>query len=228
LKKILILKCVISNWNDVFGDYYPNSIIEQYDKTFERILNTCQSLEGWSNGNIDVYWKDLAMARRIVFPAGARIVECNSGFGTRQGISLRVKETLNFLHFLISTKGNKPYFQIHIHTPELGEFNEKGWNECCVRLAEMLERCPNIKGFFGGSWFYDPKLEAISPHLMYLQKTPLENGAYSFYIGEDYSGNALSKSRTRRKLYSEGKYTPETYLLIWPRESLISWSKSYR
>ena len=90
----------------------------------------------------------------------------------------------------------------------------------------QLEKYKPIKGVFRASWFCDPELENISPRLMYLQKTPVENGANFFYIGEDRTGNAFAKSKTRLKLYNEGKYKPKAYLLVWPRKELIKWAKN--
>jgi len=129
---------------------------------------------------------------------------------------------------LLICEGRKlGYYQIHTHNRELNEFNEQGWNDCYIRIAEMLEKHEEVKGLFGASRFYDPQLENISPRLMYLQKIPLQNGAVCFSAGEDCTGNALAKSKTRIKLYQEGKYIFMSYLLVWPRKELIKWAKTY-
>jgi hypothetical protein len=94
-------------------------------------------------------------------------------------------------------------------------------------VAEMLERHEEIKGMFGASWFYDPQLENISPRLMYLQKIPLAGGAQMFYMGADRTGNALAKSKTRLKLYEEGRYRPQEYMLVWPRKELMAWARLF-
>ena len=43
-------------------------------------------------------------------------------------------------------------------------------------------------------------------------------------MGEDFSGDAFVKSKKRMKLFTEGKYTPKSYLLIWPRKKLTDWA----
>ena len=78
------------------------------------------------------------------------------------------------------------------------------------------------KGFCGASWFYDPQLENISPRLVYLAADPIAGGAERFHLGEDHTGSALSKSNTRVKFYDQGKYLPQSYLLVWYRKSMIS------
>jgi hypothetical protein len=42
------------------------------------------------------------------------------------------------------------------------EFNPKGWTACFVRIAEMLELNPSIRGLAGVSWFYDPAVPAVN------------------------------------------------------------------
>jgi len=223
IRKIVLLKCAITNWNDIISNKYPISIQEQYRHNFERFLKICRHRKGWADYLEDVYWKDLAMARQQIFPAGAQIIEAYSGVSWKQGLSLKISQSIHFLSFLCKSGGKEGYYQIHTHTPELSKFNERGWSDCYIRIAEMLKKNKKIKGMFGASWFYDPQLEEISPRLTYLQKVPLRNGAKSFHIGEDKSGNAIAKSKTRMKLYNEGKYLPQTYLLIWLRKDLIDW-----
>ena len=225
-RKFVILECLLNSWNDMFSDKYPLSIQNKFKKSSERIFNMCQSEQGWSEHIDNVYWKDLAIARQQVYPAGAGIVEVYSGFGFRQGFSINLFQSFRFLKLLICSSGRLGYYQIHTHTPMLSEFNEHSWNDSYIRIAEMLEKYKTIKGVFRASWFCDPELVNISPRLMYLQKTPVENGAKLFYIGEDRTGNAFAKSKTRLKLYNEGKYKPKKYLLVWPRKELIKWAKT--
>lgn len=227
-QKVVILQCALNNWNAIFEGSYANSVVTQYHKTFSRILATCETEEGWSKELDDYYYKDLSMALRIMFPAGAQVTETSSGFGVEQGLNGSIYDSIRFLWLSLIQGGCKGYYQIHTHTPELSEFNPQGWNDCYLRIVEMLEHNPQVKGIFGGSWFYDPQLKDISPRLMYLQNVPLENGASSFYTHEDTSGNSICSSKTRRKLYDEGKYRPKSYLLIWPREAMIRWARGYK
>lgn len=224
LKKIVILSCILENWDDFSHDNYSPTVLTQYEVIFNRILANCENDKGWGEQKLDVYWKELAMVRKLMFPAGAQIVEQYSGFSIKQALHLNNISTLRFLKFLALNGSSKGYYQIHTYTPELSQFNEKGWHECYLRLATMLKINTDIKGVFGISWFYDPQLTGISPRLTYLQSTPLLGGAKSFYLGNDNTGNAISTSKSRIKLYKDGKYIPKSYLLIWPRKELIAWA----
>ena len=226
-QKLVIIQCAVDNWDMLFGGRHTEAIVEQYNKTFARFLTVCSTATGWSQDNIDVYWKDLAMVRGIAFPAGAQIVEQRSGYGIKQGLRGKPIDVLRFLSLTLWQGGPNGYYEIHTHTPDLSEFTEHGWNQCYCRIAQMLRKNPHVKGIVGGSWFYDPALKDISPRLMYLQKIPLDNGARCFFVGEDTSGNAIHKSETRLKLYQQGKYVPKSHLLIWPRKAMIKWSEDY-
>lgn len=205
---------------------YPQIIEAQYEKNADRIAAISRDDAGWAEYSQDAYWKDLALVRRTMFPAVAQIVEKNSGFGIRQGINCGILQTIKFFSFLLSHKGSKGYYQIHTHLSMLEAFNEEGWNECYMCIAEMLKVNPDIKGFFGGSWFYDPALKEISPKLSYLREIPLSGGARSFQVGLDTTGNALATSKTRQELFKKGDYTPRSYLLIWPRKELLAWAEA--
>lgn len=228
-RKAFIVECLLENWEEIFSQKYPDCVQQQFMKTSKRILAMCQSSEkGWGEYNEDVYWKDLAIARQQMFPAGAQVVEAYSGFGLQQGLKGSILQYIRFIRMVIHNKGKTGYYQIHTHTPELGEFNEIGWYDCYIRIAEMLKINKKIKGIFGSSWFYDPFLAEISPRLMYLQRVPLDNGAERFYIGIDRTGNAFTKSKTRFQLYNEGKYIPKSYLIVWSRGQILKWANSFR
>ena len=83
---------------------------------------------------------------------------------------------------------------------------------------------------FAGSWYYDPALENISPHLSYLKEIPLKNGARLFYVGSSKADieMATKKSKTRKKFYDQGKYVPTRFLLVWPRNGLADWAGKHR
>ncbi len=228
IEKIVIIQCALNNWQAIFHGDYTDAIMAQYQKTFTRFFATCETESGWGGADDDVYWKDLAMARRLLFPAGAQVVETSSGYGINQGINSNLLASIKFAWLALKQGGTRGYYQIHTHTPELSEFNPDGWNQCYLRIAQMLEQNPDIKGIFGGSWFYDPQLKDISPRLMYLQQVPLDNGASSFFTGNDHSGNAINKSKTRLDLHKQGKYTPKSYLLIWPRAAMIRWANEFK
>ncbi len=225
-RKAILLKIAILNIPKIFSESYPISVQKMYTKTFQRFIRMCSSSKGWAIYPDDVYWKDLAMARQVIFPAGARIVEIQSGFGLSQGLSFNLFKSLLFIFQVISLKGRKGYFQHHAHLPELDNFNERGLIDSYLVISDMLKHYPDIKGIISGSWYYDPKIKNISPNLTYLRDIPAKNGAKFYNCGRDASGSAISKSQKRRKLFNEGKYVPKAYLYIWSRKKFLEWAKA--
>lgn len=209
------------------GRDYTTSVVDQFQLNFLRIKEQIQSADiGAYLHTSDTFLKDFGLCRQKLFPAGAQVVEEHSAYPRSIVIHGGIKQFFKFLYFFFFVaRGFKPFYQIHTHVSTLEDFNPEGWDRCYVRLAEMMVRHPEVKGMFGGSWFYDPALEKISPRLVYLRERPESNGAWVFCTGDDQSGNALSKSSTRKKMYEEGYYRPKSYAVIWPRERIIAWRK---
>ena len=75
----------------------------------------------------------------------------------------------------------------------------------------------------GSSWFYDPPLETISPRLAYLRLNPLKGGAFIIHQGPApiHSERASATSPTREAMIESGEYTPSSWLVAWPKSTLI-------
>jgi len=208
------------------GRRYSESIIERFQISFRRITQSIsdQKFGKYRNCN-DILLKDLAICLQRVFPAGgARVVEPKSGFPRSLMLQGGLTQGFKVLSLLIKSWGHTPFYSHHTHLSELEEFNPVDFIRCNIRLADMLELHREIKGVHCGSWLYDPALETVSPHLSYMRKLQLDNGALIFYAGVSIQGGALAKSKTRRALYEEGKYIPKSYHIIWPRQRLIAWA----
>ncbi|NQZ25372.1 MAG: hypothetical protein HRT55_03550 [Colwellia sp.] len=225
-KKLLIIGSILKNWPDLSAQSKGRLSVE-YQVYLQRIYHLFINELDDSFDNMDIFWKELAVARLQLFPLRAGVAEFYSGFGIRQGLTFNLIETIRFIAYLLQSDFvRKAYYKVHTHTPTISNFSEDGWTKSYLQLAEMLKRDKTIKGVIRGSWFFDPEIKKISPHLSYLQDLPLQHGAKLFYIGSDKSGCAFSKSKARLKLYHDGKYTPKNYLLVWPREAIIHWADS--
>lgn len=225
-QKITMLRLMERFESRAVGKRYSESILERFRISFRRIIQSIndQNFNKYRKNN-DIVLKDLAICRQFVFPAGgARVVHPNSGFPRSLLFRGNPYQGLSILGLLIRLWGNKPFYGHHTHLSELEEFNPDDFKRCNLRLADMLELNPEIKGVVCGSWLYDPALEAISPHLSYMREMQQSNGALVFFVGISIDGGALSKSRTRQALYKQGKYTPKSYCVIWPRRSLLDWA----
>lgn len=211
---------------------YPASILACYRRSFARILNKLRSLDlvGYDKAK-DLLWKDLGIARQTLMPGGARVIEPWSGFPRSLIYTGGLGQFFAASRFILfDAHGHRPYFNLHTHDFELDEFNEEGWRRLFLRIADLLESRPMMKGVFvGGGWLYDPNLPAISPRLAYHRALTIPNGARTFFYAYDGAKSyALKKSPTRRRLFAEGKYKPELHVLIWPRKPLLAWAQRER
>lgn len=213
-------------------DGYPDSILACFRRSFRRIVTKIDALdlEGYDEP-ANLLFKDLGICQQTLIPGGARVIEPVASFPRslpfRDGLRQFVEASL---FILFRAKGNSPFFNLHTHDFELGEFNEEGWRNLFLRLADLLERRPHMKGVFvGGGWLYDPQLPHVSPRLAYHLGLTLPNGARTFFYAWDTQDSyAFVKSATRRRLFKEGKYRPALYVLIWPRKPLLKWAEKYR
>jgi len=205
---------------------FPESIINQFHINYQRILSEIDSFddEHFKPSN-DLFLKDLGICRQKLIPVGARVIESNSGYSRKVLISGGWKQFFKFIYFFIFIeRNNKNFYQTHVHLSLVKHFNPEEIHESYFRIAELLAVNPEIKGLYGASWYYDPALERISPHLTYLRTQQEENGAWIFYIEPEKSGNPFVRSKTRKRLFEEGKYQPKIYLSVWPRKSILAYS----
>lgn len=206
--------------------------VSMFKQDFDRIINEqATNAPGFYEFPLSPFGKDLGICSLRIMPAGAQIVDLHSGIGRNLLLQGGPGEfAARALFFIKQLGGFKPLYQIHTHSTSYPEFNEAGWDRCYLRIAGMLRLNPQVRGFFGMSWFYDPALESISPRLGYLRHRPVAGGARLFRVGvsEEHIGNATAKSETRKKLFQEGKYQPTGYAMIWPRRELIAWADQMR
>jgi hypothetical protein len=209
---------------------YTDAVLSKFTSSFDRIIRAIADADRtgvYRSANDDLLLKDLAICRQSMFPAGAQIVEPHSAFHRVLLFRGGLGQFAAVAALLRECGGNKPFYQIHTHLSDLSEFNPDGWDRCYLMLADMLCMNPEIRGMWGGSWFYDPALEHISPNLTYLRERPQKNGAVVVYSHVDMDGGALSRSKTRRELFEAGRYVPKSYALVWPREKMLAWATSF-
>jgi hypothetical protein len=206
---------------------FPESIIDQFHINFQRILTEMDSFddEHYKPSN-DLFLKDLGICRQKLIPVGPRLIELNCGYSRKILLSGGWKQFFKFLYFFIFIeRNNNGFYQTHVHLSLVKHFNPEEIHESYLRIAELLIMNPSVKGLFGASWYYDPALVKVSRHLTYLRTQQEDNGAWIFYSEPETSNNPFSKSKSRKKMFEAGKYQPKIYLCIWPRKSILAYSK---
>jgi hypothetical protein len=207
----------------------PASVCALYGPELARILRQLQTLDDdFFNLSNDRFRKDLAIVTHRLIPVGAEFAEGGAGVPRRVLFANGIRQLVAAAWFIaVRCGGLRPFFALHAHTLSLERFSPEGWLESYHRLAELLELNPRRRGWISASWFLDPGLATISPHLAYLREVPSENGATLLFVchHRDGSSGALTRSSVRQSLFAEGKYVPASYMRIWPRRSLIAWSR---
>lgn len=207
----------------------PDSLWPNIDQERLRILEDIRA--GWRDrepGFSDYFLKDWAIARLHAIPSGPHMVELWSGVPRRIVLTGGIRQALEVLStFYLRQRPFRPMMAIHLSEKALSEFTPAGRERCFLQLADVLAANPELAGVFGASWYYDPALERISPHLAFLRE-PERHGAKLFRLrtNEQTTNLALGKSRTRRRLFEAGEYQPTAFMMVWLRDDLLRWAAS--
>jgi hypothetical protein len=195
----------------------------------QRIANDSDTTADWLDLDNDIFQKEFGIASLRLYVGGPNLIDYRCGVSRRIMLRDGIVKALPKIRFMTRLGGFKPYLQGHLHIFTLDSFNEEGRNDfyrCCVELYALH---PDCLGTICCSWYYDPAVDAISPWLSYLRAVPLSQGARLFFVtnGGNAIVNATAKSRTRRRLYEEGKYLPKNYMFVWGRNDQIRWAHTH-
>lgn len=194
-------------------------------KQFQRIVDSQESIVPICSLERDLFQKEFGLASLRLYAAAAQLIDYRAGIGRSLLFKGGLSDLPHRLSVFAATGGFKPFFEIHTHDFYLSEFTPEGWDECYRCCAELYSVHPDVLGMYGGSWFYDPALSAISPRLAYLRDVPQCNGAHVLF--DSYSDQttrlATATSPTRKALFEQGHYRPASHTLIWPRKAQLGW-----
>jgi len=225
------LERTIGAWaNDGRYQQLPPMCAHFHCKQLQRIANDSDVAAEWLDLDNDLFQKEFGIASMRLYVAGSNVVDYRCGISRSILFQSGPRKVLTNLRVLMGLGGFKPYFQGHLHAFLLDALNEEGRNDFYRCCAELYVLHPECLGMFCSSWFYDPALDLISPWLSYLRTIPLAGGAHLFHVqdGGEAIGNAIAKSRTRRKLYEERKYLPKTYMIVWGKRQQIDWARAHQ
>ncbi|MDB5791782.1 MAG: hypothetical protein JWQ80_1806 [Massilia sp.] len=195
-------------------------------RQFARIAGHDEAFLPFCRLDGDVFLKEFGLATLRLYAGASSVIDPRAGIGRSmlwKGGMLRLPGRALLL---ARAGGFKPYFEIHVHKLYQDEFNEEGRNECYRCCAELYALHPEALGMVAGSWFYDPVVEIISPHLAYLRRVPEEGGASVWFVSynEQAVKNATATSARRRALHAAGQYRPGAWMLVWPRAAQQAWA----
>jgi hypothetical protein len=121
----------------------------------------------------------------------------------------------------------KPWLSLHLDLrPERGRFATETRDFSGAHIADFVRHNPSYQGIFGVGWLSDPVVSEISPHHTATHRHISESGGISLRLDSADGASvrlATGTSRTRRRLYEEGRYRPTDYMTIWPRDVVVRW-----
>jgi hypothetical protein len=108
-----------------------------------------------------------------------------------------------------------------------GHLAEPAISDALAAMAETLESRPELRGLVAASWLRSPDVHSVSPHLAAVNAPIVAAGGFVTTIGAAPPDcGVFERSRERGRLYREGRFTPTTGLVIWPRADMLRWWRS--
>lgn len=216
----LLARLVLDFGVDKLDYKVTESVRELYRTSQQRILATPP--DRWCLD--DRFFKDLALARGDLFPAGERVVEPCSVLQRALLYRSGPGQALRFARATLRAKGTRPVFRLHVHLSEAPRLSKATWRQTCEYIVEMLKINPGVKGVVGASWFYDPELPGVSPRLAFINDQLRAGGARWFFSHvEGGDSGAFARSESRKAAFETGRYIPRCYAVFWPRRDALAW-----
>jgi hypothetical protein len=210
----------------------PHEVLELYPFWLDRLADFLTgAAEGADAYDSDHWAKDVRFSLALSVPgARTQTIDLSSPMGPRQVLQngLDGYGWSQAVAYMKAEGWKRPWLEVHTESRHTEDFTEEGWDRAWATAGAICKRRPGLAGMIGSSWFYDPPLETISPRLAYLRKNPLAGGAFIIHQGpgEVHSQRCGATSPTRRALIESGEYLPRSWLVAWPRATLIPWAEA--
>jgi hypothetical protein len=120
-----------------------------------------------------------------------------------------------------------PWLSLHLRQGWPVKLSRDSRAEVFINAGQFMVDNPDYQGALGVSWYTDPHVAEISPHLAYVREQNQAHGAIVIPLGtadEATVKYATSTSKTRRRLYEEGRYRPTDHAMFFLRDDLIQWA----
>jgi len=229
--RVFLLGCLLAALRSTLrsgrAERLPARVHAHQFRQFERIATHDEDMLQYCRLEADVFLKELGLATLRLYAGASSVIDPHSGVGRSLLWKAGLHRLPSRLLLFARAGGFKPFFEVHVHKLYLDEFNEEGRNECYRCCADLYALHPEALGMIGGSWFYDPLVASISPHLAYLRTVPESGGARVLFVSHDDQAvkNATATSDKRRTLHAAGRYRPASWTLVWPRRDQLAWAR---
>jgi hypothetical protein len=205
----------------------PPRVLNHQLRQFARIAAHDDAFASECSLASDAYMKELGLARLRLYAGASNLIDPQAGVARSVLWKGGPLQLLRRALLFAGIGGFRPYFEIHAHKLYMEEFSAEGRRECYRCCADLYALHPEMLGMYAGSWFYDPAVAGLSPHLAYLRDDAVAGGAACLFVAHNEQAVSYStaKSEKRRAAWVAGTYRPATYALVWPRRAQIAWAR---
>ena len=126
-------------------------------------------------------------------------------------------------------RGFGPAFFIHLAvTYPVRALLEREALKSYHRMAQSMALQPDVHGLIASSWLHSPDTFAVTPHLAWLNRVFVENGAVVATMGPaDPESGVLAQSVERQRAFADGRFRPTLGLIVWPRREMLAWAAAH-
>jgi hypothetical protein len=124
--------------------------------------------------------------------------------------------------------GFKPVWSSHLPAlPPNRHLTQEDFVASHLGIAVLMLHTTEVLGIASASWYYDPAIEEVTPHLAFAARIVRENGGILFEVRPDESTveGSLGRSADRRRAAEEGRYRPRHFARIWGRAPFLAWAE---
>ncbi|WGM46960.1 hypothetical protein KOAAANKH_01834 [Brevundimonas sp. NIBR10] len=232
MRRALVATWVLEMAERVETAALPVEVHELYPFWLDKLAAfLTEAADGDAEYDRDHYAKDVRFALVLSVPgAKTQTIDLSSPMGPGQVVR-NGRDGYGWSQVLAYAKAQgwkKPWLEVHTESRHTDDFTEAGWDRAWATAAAICKTRPELAGMIGSSWFYDPPLETISPRLAYLRLNPLKGGAFIIHQGPApiHSERCGATSPTRRAMIESGEYLPRSWLVAWPKSTLIPWAEA--
>ena len=200
---------------------YTDAVIKGYERHFDRIVAMAQDFTAGACPTEGYDFRiDLSLCRQKCIPAAFAFIDLYQGWPRDLAFRAGIKQFVGVLWFSL-LHGSKCYFEAHLHPVDRYVMNKDNFHRIQLMVVDLLKANPQIQGYMGKGFFFDPVLIRISPFLGYIRNE--QTGAATFFYRVQGPEEGALTSKKRREMYERGEYTPKVYYGIWPRKEIMKW-----
>lgn len=201
------------------------------DAYLERIVgDVAKARKGFHRFGHDQFAKDFAVCRGRLIPLGVELLDPRAGVPRSLLLRRRGRQVVPTLRLIARLGGFRPLWGLHFDRRLVRDFNAEGYTALYLRVADLLQLNPGIRGVSSWSWWHDPRVAELSPELSFIGRHPESAGAVLLRASSDAhtQADALRFAPQRQAAHAAGSYDPCVHMVAWPRRDLIAWARAYR